>query len=184
MILAIDTSADRCAVALLGDSGNYQRAEPMQRGHAEALFPMIDAVLRDAGVGLERISKIAVCTGPGSFTGLRVGIAAARGLSLGLKVPAVGITSFAALAAGHSLPATVRLPGRRGQIYCQSFQPGPTADGDPWIEDGAADDHIVDPLIVARLADGHNGSERPAPLYLRGADADLPSEAPPIILDA
>lgn len=184
MILAIDTSAGQCAVALVGDGRNIHRAEAMQRGHAEALFPMIGQILSDAGAVWPDVERIAVCTGPGAFTGLRVGIAAARGLSLGLGVPAIGISRFEALAADVALPATITLPGRRGQIYRQSFGPGPVADGDPWIDEGEAEDRLVDPVVIARLAATRDSAERPAPLYLRGADADLPRDAPPVILDA
>ncbi|MEL6997805.1 MAG: tRNA (adenosine(37)-N6)-threonylcarbamoyltransferase complex dimerization subunit type 1 TsaB [Pseudomonadota bacterium] len=184
MILAIDTSAGQCAVALVGDGRTIHSTEAMQRGHAEALFPMIDQVLSDAGADWSLVDRIAVCTGPGSFTGLRVGIAAARGLSLGLGVPAIGVTRFEALAAETALPATITLPGRRGQIYRQSFGPGPVADGDPWIDEGEAEDRLADPVVIAGLAATRDSAERPAPLYLRGADADLPRDPPPVILDA
>ena len=94
MILAIDTSAGQCAIAL----GTICRRERMARGHAERLFPMIGEALAEAGAGWEAITRIAVCTGPGSFTGVRVGVAAARGLGLSLAVPVIGVTRFEALA--------------------------------------------------------------------------------------
>ena len=94
MILAIDTSDRQCAVALGATTG----AEEMQRGHAERLFPMIEAVMAEAGAAHADLSRIAVCTGPGSFTGIRVGVSAARGLALALAIPAIGVTRFDALA--------------------------------------------------------------------------------------
>ena len=94
MILAIDTSAGQCAVALDG----VRRCERMTRGHAERLFPMIGEAMAGAGADWQAITRIAVCTGPGSFTGIRVGVAAARGLALSLGVPAIGVTRFEALA--------------------------------------------------------------------------------------
>ncbi len=151
----------------------------MQRGHAEALFPMIEALLADAGASYGDLTRIAICTGPGSFTGLRVGVAAARGLALGLGIPAIGVTRFQALAEGR---ATVRLPGRGGTIYVQEFSDGvPTTD--PRMEEGEAEDLLADPVVIARMAAGMEDTGRPAPLYLRGADADPPREAPPRLLD-
>lgn len=180
MILAIDTSAGQCAIALLGDRV-WQRAEPMQRGHAEALFPMIDDLLAEANAAYADLTRIAVCTGPGSFTGIRVGVAAARGLSLGLGIPAIGITRFEALVQ-EDRDGVVRLPGRQGQVYAQDFKDG-TATGAPRIEQGAAQDRFADPLIIARLAARRTPAGRPAPLYLRGADADPPREPLPVMLD-
>lgn len=182
MILGIDTSAGQCAVALFASDGRvWQRAEPMDRGHAEALFPMIDAVLSDAGVALGDLARIAVCTGPGSFTGVRIGVAAARGLALGCGIPAVGITRFEALASG---PGPVALPGRSGQIFVQDFGPdGPdgrhTPLGPPRIETGTAPDRMADPAIIARLGAAHPADLRPAPLYMRPADAAPARDQPP-----
>ena len=91
MILGIDTSAAQCAVALLGAPINagdpVVERRAMERGHAEHLFPMIDSVLGSAGIGYDGLSRIAVCTGPGSFTGVRIGVAAARGIALGRRIP-------------------------------------------------------------------------------------------------
>lgn len=178
MILAIDTSAGQCAVALLdGDDVWRDRAE-MTRGHAEALFPMIESVMARAGAEIVDLTRIAVCTGPGSFTGLRVGIAAARGLALGRGIDAVGVTRFEALSDGQS---TVAIPGRGDQIYVQAYRDG-HPDGDPRLETGVAEDQLVDVERIARIAAGRVPGARPAPLYLRGADAAMPSEPPPRIL--
>ncbi len=87
MILGIDTSAAQCAVALLGAGEPVVERRAMERGHAEHLFPMIDKVLARAGIGYEGVGRIAVCTGPGSFTGVRIGVAAARGIALGRRIP-------------------------------------------------------------------------------------------------
>lgn len=178
MILAIDTSAGQCAVALSGER-TWTRAEPMTRGHAEALFPLIDRILAEAGVSYADLTRIAVCTGPGSFTGLRVGIAAARGLALGCDIPVIGVSRFAALAEGEK---PVKLPGRDGQIYVQEVRDG-VPWGEPSIEPGEAEDILPDPTVIAKLARMQELGARPAPLYLRGADA-LPSrDLPPKILD-
>lgn len=138
MILAIDTSAGQCAAALLAIDGEVlgHRAEMMQRGHAEALFPLLDRLLEGAGTAYSGISGIAVCTGPGSFTGIRVGVAAARGLALGRGLTAHGIDRFRALMLGHEtghqqeVPGAafaIALAGPRDTAYFQTLGP----DGKP-----------------------------------------------------
>lgn len=136
-ILALDTSMNACSVAVLRDGAPLiAQFEPMDRGHAEALFPMIQAVLADAGLSFSDIGKIAVTAGPGSFTGVRVGIAAARAIAMALGVPAIGVCSLEVMAKGccQNLPMEDRAQGfavahdaRRGELYCQSFAP----DGSP-----------------------------------------------------
>lgn len=184
MILGIETSAAQCAVALVDGARTVAKAEPMERGHAEALFPMIDAVLAEAGATLADLTRIGVCTGPGSFTGVRIGVAAARGLALGRGIPVVGITRFAALAHGHAGPRTIRIAGRGGTVFEQAFGADGTPDGPPRLTDGEAPDPLADPATIARLAArAPADAPLPAPLYLRGADAALPSAAPPVLLD-
>lgn len=180
MILGIDTSSGQCAVALVGDQV-VVRNEPMVRGHAEALFPMIDAVLAEAGVHFHDLTRIGVCTGPGSFTGIRVGLAAARGLALGCGIEAIGISRFEALAAQHQL-TTVTLPGRKGQVFTQDFEGGQQS-GEPSSGTGDAEDLLADPVWIARLAAERPFTVSPAPLYMRSANADPPREAPPEMLD-
>ena len=102
MILAIDTALDACSAAVLDtDSGNTIAIESqaMQRGHAEALMPLIARVMKESGIGFAGLDRIAVTTGPGSFTGLRVGLSAARGLALSAEKPVVGLSTLAAYAA-------------------------------------------------------------------------------------
>ena len=184
MILAIDTSAGQCAVALSGANVQASRVTPMSRGHADALFPMIDEVLAECSVGYEDLTRIAVCVGPGSFTGLRAGIAAARGLALGRGIPAIGITRFEAIAATKDAPCTVRIPGRRETVFAQDFDASGNAASAPRIETGTAVEEMADPTRIAALARDRDASERPAPLYMRDADAALPKDGPPVILDA
>lgn len=184
MILAIDTSAAQCAVAVVDDERVAVRRVEMTRGHAEALFPMIEEVLAELGASYEDLDRVGVCTGPGSFTGLRVGISAARGMALGSGIPAIGVTRFEAVAAEIGGPCTVQLPGRGGTVFVQDFDAGLNAIGEPRIETGEAAELSPNPVVIARLASGREAGERPAPLYLRDADAALPREAPPVILDA
>ena len=102
LILAIDTALDACAAAVL-DTGSgrlvAQESQSMKRGHAEALMPLIGRVVVESGIGFAGLDRIAVTTGPGSFTGLRVGLSAARGIALAANKRVVGITTLTAFAA-------------------------------------------------------------------------------------
>jgi len=127
LVLAIDTAGPDCAVALARTAGDEVEAlakgvETIGRGHAEILFPLIDAALAEAGARYPDLDRIAVTTGPGSFTGVRIGIAAARGLALALDRPAVGIGSLEAIAApvlrtGKAGTVVAVLDARRGEVF-------------------------------------------------------------------
>jgi tRNA threonylcarbamoyl adenosine modification protein YeaZ len=131
-ILAIDTALEACSVAVLdtGDpAGFVHESQPMARGHAEALMPMTARVLEAAQLAATELDRIAVTVGPGSFTGLRVGIAAARGLALATAKPAVAVTTFAGFAAPYiaaddSLPVVAAIDARHDHLYIQVFGPG------------------------------------------------------------
>src|SRR6266853_3397229 len=99
-VLAFDSSAAACSAAVRdGDGGLLaHRFESLARGHAERLMPMLRAVMAEAGLAFAALDLIAVTTGPGSFTGIRVGLAAARGLALASGLPILGVTAFEALA--------------------------------------------------------------------------------------
>src|ERR1700728_3269122 len=102
LILAIDTALDACAACVLdADAARLiaQESQTMKRGHAEALMPLIGRVMKEAGIAFAALDRIAVTTGPGSFTGLRVGLSAARGIALAANKPVVGLTTLAAYAA-------------------------------------------------------------------------------------
>lgn len=132
-LLALDTALDRCSVALRACDGTVTAlSEPMSRGHAERLAPMIAAVMQTAGLGFAAINRVAVTTGPGSFTGVRVALSTARGLGMALAVPVIGIGTLAVLAAaarmrhpGH--PVEAALSTRDGLVIVQRF----AADGTP-----------------------------------------------------
>jgi len=132
-LLALDTSMAACSVAVWRDRVIANRFVAMERGHAEALFPMIREVMAEADVRFADLRVIAVTRGPGSFTGVRVGVAAARGLALATDKPIIAATSLEAIAhaAGNRLsadqlrgPLTVAMDARRGQLYCQQFARG------------------------------------------------------------
>jgi tRNA threonylcarbamoyladenosine biosynthesis protein TsaB len=127
LILAIDTALDTCAAAVLDTEASKliaQESQGMKRGHAEALMPMIGRVIARSGVGFAALDRIAVTTGPGSFTGLRVGLSAARGIALAANKPAVGVTTLTAYAApavgqnGES-PVVSAIDARHDQVYLQ-----------------------------------------------------------------
>lgn len=215
-LLAFDTSGPSCAACLLLRDGRViLRDEAMATGQAEHLMPLLEDMLREAGLGWHDLSRIAVGTGPGNFTGVRIAVAAARGLALGLGVPAVGVTRLEALAFGLG-PVTVVEDARRGEVYVQPF--GAFAEGGGGVQGGGAGGTLVAgvarlvpvaglrvaravgsgaalvtgaevvapamPLAeaVARIAARRVPGARPAPFYLRGADAAPPSDPPPVIL--
>ena len=124
MILAIDTSTAACTAALLDVDGRCLAAadERIGRGHAERLAPMLEALL--AG---RRPDRIIVGCGPGSFTGIRVGIAAAQGLAIGWGIPLAGLSSLALLAAGANAVDSVAavVPGGHGELFVQQFDTDP-----------------------------------------------------------
>ena len=127
LILAIDTALDACAEAVLDtDAGKLiaQESQAMKRGHAEALMPLIARVMKASGIAFAALDRIAVTTGPGSFTGLRVGLSAARGIALAAAKPAVGLTTLTAFAApfvGENNPHPVlsAIDARHDHVYFQ-----------------------------------------------------------------
>jgi len=127
LILAIDTALDACAAAVV-DTRNAkviaQESQAMKRGHAEALMPLIARVMKESGVGFAALDRIAATTGPGSFTGLRVGLSAARGIALAAAKPVVGVTTLTAYAApvvseNGEHPVIAAIDARHDHVYLQ-----------------------------------------------------------------
>ena len=214
LLLAFDTAAAHCAAAVMsGDRILGSRVEPMQKGQAERLMPMLEDLLAEAGFTWRDLSAIGVGIGPGNFTGVRISVAAARGLALGLGVPAIGVSGLRALAYRMVGPVRVAINGPRDSFYLQDYVTE-LASGDPWISEaphselwpgvgagvpvGDWPDPPTDrpdlwvarpePLglicAVAHIAQSLVGTSqpRPAPLYLRSADAAPSSDPPPVIL--
>ncbi|MFV0515152.1 MAG: tRNA (adenosine(37)-N6)-threonylcarbamoyltransferase complex dimerization subunit type 1 TsaB [Jhaorihella sp.] len=194
LILAFDTSAAHCAAALLsGGRIVTSAAEAMSRGQAERLMTLLGEVLSGCGHDWRDLDAIGVGIGPGNFTGIRISVSAARGLALGLGVPAYGVDGFAArrlIAPG--LVATV--PATQGRLYVDmgAAQPAlmPFEDvGEHAARLGIGIAPQPDPaqlaVAIARLAGERwpDPAPAPAPLYIRPADAAPQREAPPVLLD-
>jgi tRNA threonylcarbamoyl adenosine modification protein YeaZ len=127
-VLAIDTALEACSAAVLDTGGGITASESvaMTRGHAETLMPLIARVMNSAGIEFAQLDRIAVTTGPGSFTGLRVGISAARGIALAAGKPAVGLSTLAALAApliatDDGTQVVAAIDARHEHTYLQVF---------------------------------------------------------------
>lgn len=176
LILALDTALDACAAAILDTvSGKpvAQQSQPMKRGHAEALMPLIARVMKEAGLPFAALDRIAVTTGPGSFTGLRVGLSAARGIALAAGKPVVGLTTLSAYAAplvseNGEHPVISAIDARHDQVYFQVV----SGDGGSLI-----------PPKVASIAEALEASRFGAPRLVGNAAQILaerwPDEAPP-----
>lgn len=161
-LLAIDTALGACSAAVFDkEAGGIISGETilMARGHAEALMPQIERVMAKARLGFDALDRIAVTVGPGSFTGLRVGVAAARGLALAANKPAVGVSTLDAigipLAALDVTPVVVVIDARNDQAYTQAF---------------AADGRALNAARIALLRDAFDGvPEGPVRLVGTGA---------------
>jgi tRNA threonylcarbamoyladenosine biosynthesis protein TsaB len=176
LILAIDTALDACAAAVLDTSSGRiiaQESQPMKRGHAEALMPLLARVMKASGVAFAAVDRIAATTGPGSFTGLRVGLSAARGIALAAGKPVVGVTTLTAYAApivsedrGH--PVISAIDARHDHVYYQVL--------------GGDGSSLVKPK-VAPIAEALEASRFGSPFLVGNAAQILagrwPADAPP-----
>ena len=126
-LLAFDSAQAACSAAVRRDGTlAARRFAHMERGHAEALMPMIVAVLADAGIGFPALDAVAVTIGPGSYTGIRVGLAAAKGIALARSIPLIGVTTLEAVARAArdqrpGAPVLVVLETKRADLYVQGF---------------------------------------------------------------
>jgi tRNA threonylcarbamoyladenosine biosynthesis protein TsaB len=181
LILAIDTALDACAAAVL-DTGTgkliAQESQPMKRGHAEALMPLIARVMKQSALPFAALDRIAVTTGPGSFTGLRVGLSAARGIGLAASKPVVGLTTLSAYAApvvseAGEQPVISAIDARHDQVYFQVV----SGNGSSLVR-----------AKVAPIAEALEASRFGAPHLVGNAARILadrwPSDAPPIKVEA
>jgi len=192
LILGFDTSAAHCAAALLsGDQIIAERLEPMSRGQAERLMVLLEEILAEGDVSWSDLTAIGVGVGPGNFTGIRIGVSAARGLALGLKVPAVGVTGFEAREIAGDLPA---IPAPRDQVYAALPGQAPRLMPASEAADAARGAGLTfapeaSPAgiaaAIARITALRFGqvTQAPAPLYMRAADAAPSRDVPPALID-
>ena len=205
VVLAFDTSGPYCAAALLcksivrsglGDPGPVlTRVDEMAKGQAEHLMPMLDEMLTAENLTWQDIDVIGVGIGPGNFTGIRISVSAARGLALGLGIPAIGVSHFEAIGLHQStlFPFWAVVPAPRGRVYVQRMD---VDRGDPQIvmEDAldalpetkayATDQTPAETIAaIARVAFmKRHLKERPAPLYIKPPDAAPARDAPPVVV--
>ena len=213
IILAFDTSAAHCAAALLcGETVLAENVEPMHKGQAERLMPLIEEMLTKANLTWADLGVIGVGIGPGNFTGIRISVAAARGLALSLGIPSIGVSTFEALAYGISGTVVTTVAAPRDMLYLQLFDENvehlpshctletlPPLPNDrpftligPYTAEIAAKSAGTEatpayslPVATGKVAMDRrlDSNPRPAPLYIRAADAAPPRDAAPTILD-
>lgn len=124
-ILAVDTATEACSVAFMDDDTVIERYALIGRGHAEHLLPMTGDVLAEAGVAIGAVDLFAYGAGPGSFTGLRIGLATVQGLALATGKPLVGVSSLAALALPHPGTVLAVVDARMQQVYFGLYEHDP-----------------------------------------------------------
>jgi len=173
VLLAIDTAAPRLQLALLRDGDRLDTLiEDMATGQAERLFPALASLLARAGIGYADLTRVAVTTGPGSFTGLRIGLSAARGLGLALNIPVVGVPSLLALSLGAQCDAVaVVLDARRDEAYFQTFSGPGIPIGEPRLL----------PIEEARRSVPHGAATLTSPFVEIGALARFAATADPAL---
>ena len=123
-LLFIDTSLNGCVVGVYADSDVFVDRFETSRGQAEKLIPMVQGILEKAKIGFDDLDTIIVSLGPGTFTGIRIGLSAAKMLGMVLEVPVFGISSLQAIALDYGAPCTVVLETKRSDYYVQRFGDG------------------------------------------------------------
>lgn len=181
----------------------------MQQGHQERLAPLVAEVMAETSISFDAVDRIAVTVGPGSFTGLRVGLAFAKGLGMALDAPILGLDSLEAIAASQDRhgPGLVLIDARRGQVYARRFEgaapvgpseavtletlalgpepawiagPGAGLAAEIWPDAALDPRPACDPVALARLAaEADPDACPPEPIYLRAPDAKLPGGIDP-----
>ena len=191
IVLALDTAGVDCAVALYDSDGDLVLAEVTEtigKGHAERLMAVLDQVLDTAKLTLDRVERIAVTVGPGSFTGIRVGVAAARGFALSLGVPVVGVSTLEVMAAASFRQAPGRaivaaMDAKRNEVYFQPFDKHGHAAGEPQaltVEDARTLAAGFDGTVVGSAAGliGHPATEPVADTFPISIVARLGAKKP------
>ncbi len=188
-VLVFDTTAAHCAAALRLNGETHVRVEEMARGQAERLMVLLEELLAQHGTDWSDLDALGVGVGPGNFTGIRISVSAARGLALGLGVPAVGVSLFDTTRHLGRLAQTA-VPAPRDQLYV--FDPDTmtapiltavenvTSDHEMSTDFTAQDHMLAMAQITAERADADTPA--PKPLYVKAPDAAPSREQPPVIL--
>lgn len=207
LILAFDTSGPHVSAALFRGGATIDTLhEDMTRGQAERLVPALEELLARNATGWATLDAIGVGTGPGNFTGIRISVATARGLALGLGIPAVGVSTLEAAVLGSPRPVIAAAPAVRDGAFFQRFDPeGAQPPGLMQSDDTGPGWQKLDTSLPARAyglplpSPPHDLIEgiariaatryrdpalpRPAPMYIRPADAAPSRDTPPVLLD-
>jgi len=178
-VLALDTATAACSVAVRRDGALIgHRFVAMRRGHAEALMPMVAAVMDEAGLAFRALDLVATTVGPGTFTGLRVGLAAARAIGLAAAKPVAGVGTLEAIAHAHGPPdrgvLAAVLAARRGEVYLQIFDRALAPLGPPAV---LAPEAAVLPGSVIAVGDGAGVLRAAHPGVVLGEAPPLPDAA-------
>ena len=188
VVLALNSAGSGCSVVVAtGETVLGAESDTAIHGQAEKLLPMVDSVMRRAGLPASALDIIGVTVGPGSFTGIRIGLAAARGIAFATGARVIGVTGFEAVAAGLTRPCIgagfilIALESRREDLYVQLFDHAGVALGDPTatmpaaLEERLAGIIGAAPLLVAgdaRQRAASNLSQRPDTMVAAGSAPD------------
>jgi tRNA threonylcarbamoyladenosine biosynthesis protein TsaB len=178
-ILSIDTSCGAASAAVVDGLSRQPvawRSEPMAHGHAEALGPIVESLMREVDGGFASIGAIAVAVGPGSFTGIRIGLAMARAIALTLEVPIVGVSTLVAFAApllDDPRPGIIvsAIDAKHGSVYFQAFE----SSGRPMFAPRVAS--LRDAVRALGAGPARMAGDGAAALALEGQRAALACEA-------
>ncbi len=187
-ILALDTATETCSVALMVGDKVYSRSEFAPRDHTKKILPMVDEVLKEAGLTLNDLDALAFGRGPGSFTGVRIGIGIAQGLAFGADLPMIGISTLKAMAQGAyrksgAANVATAIDARMSEVYWGRFER--QQDGD-WSE--VDSECVIPPAVLAEQMlsddkvwvkagtgwDAYSDELAPLPLTLNDSDVLYP----------
>lgn len=193
IILAFDTSVTGCAVCVHKNGQDWVETFATERGQAEFLVPMIEKVMQQAEISYQDIDRIAVTVGPGSFTGVRIGLSTAKALALTLDRPLLGFNTLDVIAYGVVEKTLILIDTKRGDYYGQISGEGDQAkiwSSDdieqnilPTIKDRAPDVRILAAMAAEAKADSaYHPEAAPKPLYLRGAEVSQSKRIAPQII--
>ena len=188
-VVVFDTSNQYIAAALYSGKQKVQSIiKFMPRGQAERLMSLLNGLLEGASLDWSDIAKIGVCTGPGNFTGIRIAVSAARGLALGLEIPAIGISSFEATLLGYGDEDLALLPANKGFYYVGS---GPDnakflskdeidPDSNRYVHQATPEIQLKNMALLTLKKE--TDFTRPTPCYIKPADAAPSSNKAPNLL--